>query len=88
VHKAPKNKTGFDLERAKETFMEENKSFTEVSTSRSQNKLTDTSTPTEVHRSVVTTLLETCMKPLCDSKAVKGLQELINKCVGKENAPK
>ena len=26
------------------------------------------------------------MKLLCNSKAVMGLQELINRCVGKENA--
>ncbi len=35
---------------------------------------------------MLTTFLETCMKLLCDSKAMKELQELINKCVGKENA--
>ena len=28
------------------------------------------------------------MKLLCDSKSVEGLQELINKCAGKENSPK
>lgn len=31
---------------------------------------------------MLTTFLETCMKLLCDSKVVKGLQELINKCTG------
>jgi len=30
--------------------------------------------------SMLTTFLETCMKLLHDSKAVKGLQELINRC--------
>ena len=32
--------------------------------------------------SMLTTFLETCMKLLRDSKAVKGLQELINRCAG------
>ena len=31
---------------------------------------------------MLTTFLKTCMKLLCNSKAVKGLQELINRCVG------
>ena len=37
---------------------------------------------------MLTTFLETCIKLLRDSKVMKGLQELINKCVGKENYPK
>jgi len=67
--------------------MEANKSFAEASTSGSQNKVPETSVPTEVDPSVLTTFLETCMKLLHDSKVVKGLQELINKCAGKENDP-
>ena len=86
VHKALEKEVGFDLERVKETFMELKKSFVEASTSRSQNKLSDTSVPTEVDPSVLTTLLETCMKLLHDKKAVKGLQEFINKCVSKDNS--
>ena len=35
-----------------------------------------------MHPEMVMTFLETCMKLLHDSKAVKGLQELINRCVG------
>jgi len=31
---------------------------------------------------MLTTFLETCMNLLCDSKAVKGLQELIHRCTG------
>ena len=31
---------------------------------------------------MLTTFLETYMKLLCDSKTVKGLQELINRCAG------
>lgn len=46
----------------------------------------ETSTPVEVDPFVLTTFLETCMKLLRDSKAVEGLQELIKKCVGKENS--
>ena len=62
VRKAPEKETGFDLERTKQTFMETKKSFTKASTSRSLNKLPDTSIPTEVDPSVLTTFLETCMK--------------------------
>lgn len=63
--------------------MEANKTFVEASTLGSQDKLAE-----EVDPSMLTTFLETCMKLLHDSKAVKGLQEQINKCVGKEGAPK
>jgi len=42
---------------------------------------------TEVDPFVLTTFLETCMKLLCNSKVVKVLQEFINKCASKENAP-
>jgi len=31
---------------------------------------------------MLTTFLETCMKLLHDNKAIKGMQELINRCVG------
>ena len=68
--------------------MEVKKSFVGASTSGSQEKLPETSVPTEIDPSVLTTFLETCMKHLCDSKAVKGLKELTNKCSSKENAPK
>jgi len=40
----------------------------------------------EMDPSMITTFLETYMKLLRDSKIVKGLQELINRCVGKESA--
>jgi len=71
VRKAPEKEVGFDLEHAKETFMEAKKSFAEASTLGSQDKL-----PTEVDPFVLTTFLETCMKLLHDRKVVKGLQEL------------
>ena len=68
VCKAPTKEPEFDLERAKETFMEAKKSFTEASTSGSEDQL-----ELEMDPSMLTTFLETCMKLLCDSKAVKGL---------------
>jgi len=43
--------------------------------------------PAEVDPSMLTTFLETCMKLLRESKAVKGPQELINKCVSNNNTP-
>lgn len=61
--------------------MEENKSLDEASTSGSQEKLIE-----EMDPSMITTFLKTCMKLLRDSKVVKGLQELINWCTGKDGA--
>lgn len=58
-------------------FMEAKKSFTEASTSRRRDKPDQ-----EMDPSMLTTFLETCMKLLRDSKAVKLLQELINRCAG------
>lgn len=80
VHKALEKETRFDLEHAKETFMEAKKSFTEASTSGSWEKLVE-----EMDPSMLTMFLETCMKFLHHSKAVKGLQELINQCAVKDN---
>ena len=67
----------FDLEHAKETFMEAKKSFADASTSGSKDKL-----ELEMDPSMLTTFLETCMKLLHDNKAMKGLQEIITRCVG------
>ena len=58
----------FDLERAKETFMEARKSFTDASTSRSKDI-----PELEMDPSMLTMFLETCMKLLRDSNFVKGL---------------
>ena len=69
----------FDVELAKETFMEAKKRFTEASTSGSKDKLEP-----EMDPSMLTTFLETCMKLLSDNKAVKGLQELVTRCTGPE----
>jgi len=77
VCKAPAKEAEFDLERARETFKEVKKSFAEASTSRRKDKPDQ-----EMDPSILTIFLETCMKLLRDSKAVKGLQELINRCAG------
>jgi len=68
VCKALENETGFDLESAKETFMEAKKSFVEASTLGSQGKPVE-----EMDPSMITTFLETSMKLLYNSKAMKGL---------------
>ena len=57
--------------------MEVKKSFVEASTSGSKDKLEP-----EMDPSMLTTFLETCMKLLQDNKAMKGLKELITRCVG------
>ena len=55
--------------------MEAKSSFADASTSGSKEKMDP-----EMDPSILTTFLETCMKLLCDSKAMKGLQELITRC--------
>lgn len=75
VHKTPRKQPEFDLERTKETFMEAKKGFTETSTSGSK----DQADP-KMYTSMLTTLLETCMKLLQDTKVVKGLKEMITRC--------
>jgi len=77
VCKAPTKDLEFDLECMKETFMEAKKSFTKASTSSSKDQLEPGIDP-----SLLTTFQETSMKLLRDNKEVKGLQELIIKCVG------
>jgi len=77
VRKAPIKEPEFDLDHTKETFMEAKKSFTETSTSGSKDQL-----ELEMDPSMLTTFLETCMKLLRDTKAAKGLQELITMCAG------
>jgi len=68
VHKALEKEDEFDLERAREMFIEAQKSFVEASTLGSQDKPVQ-----EMDPSKLTTFLETCMKLLRDSKVVKGL---------------
>jgi len=82
VYKSLEKEVGFHLEHVKGTFMEAKKSFIEASTLGSQDKKSN-----EMDPSMLTTFLETSMELLCDSKAMKWLQELINKCASKENAP-
>ena len=67
VHKAPTKELEFDLECTKETFMESKKSLTDASTSRSKDR-----PELEMNPYMLTTFLETCMKLLRGSKAVKG----------------
>ena len=79
VRKAPTKQPEFDLERVKEEFMEAKKTFTEASTLGSTDQ-----TESERDTSMLTTILETCMKILWDTKAVKGLQESITRCAGSD----
>ena len=69
VCKAPAKEAEFVFERARETFMEVKKSFIDASTSRSKDR-----PELKMDPYMLTTFLETCMKLLRDSKAVKGLQ--------------
>ena len=66
VRKALAKEPEFDLVRAKETFMEAKKNFTEASTSGSKDE-----PETRMDPSMLTTFLETCMKLLRDNKVVK-----------------
>ena len=68
VRKSLTKEAEFDLERAWETFMEDKKSFADASTSGSKDK----SKP-EMDLSMLTMFLETYMKLLRNSRAVKGL---------------
>jgi len=77
AHKAPTKEPKFNLKHAKETFMEAKKSFTKASTLGIRDQLELGMDP-----SMLTIILETCMKLLCDNRVVKGLQELITRCVG------
>lgn len=57
--------------------MEAKKNFIEAFTSESKDQL-----GLDKDSSMLTTLLETCLKLLRDANAVKGLQELITICLG------
>lgn len=57
--------------------MEAKNSFTDASTSTRKDRLEPKMDP-----SILIMFLETCMKLLHNSKALKGLQELINRCAG------
>ena len=59
------------------SFMQAKKSFADASTSGRKDK-----PELEMDPSMLTMFLETCMKLLHNSKTVKGLQELINICIG------
>ena len=72
---SPTKEAEFDLGCACETFMKAKKRFAKAFASGSKDK-----PEPEMDPSMLTTFLETCMKLLCNSKAMKGLQELINRC--------
>lgn len=57
--------------------MKVKESFSEASTSGSKDK-----SESKMDLYMLTTFLETSVKLLRDSKVVKGLQELINRCIG------
>jgi len=57
--------------------MEAKRSFIDASTSRSKDRLESKMDPL-----MLTTFLEISMKLLHESKDIKGLQELINRCAG------
>ena len=57
--------------------MEAKRSSDDASTLGSKDRLEP-----EMDPSMLTTFLETCIKLLRDSKAIKGLQELITRCAG------
>lgn len=77
VRKASMKEPKCDLECTRETFLEAKKSFMKSSTSGSKDQ-----PESEMDPFMLTTFLETCMKLLHENKAVKGLQELITRCVG------
>lgn len=72
VCKAAEKEVNFDLNRAKETFLEAKKNFIEASTSGSQEKILETHATQEVGPSILATFLKTCMKLLWDQKAIEG----------------
>ena len=57
--------------------MEAKKTFMEASALGSKDQVDP-----GIYPSMLTTFLETCMKLLHDSKAVKGLEEIITRCTG------
>lgn len=66
VCKAVEKEVWFDLNWAKETFMEAKKNFAEASTSGSQEKSARNSEVKDVDPSLLVTFIKTCMKPLRD----------------------
>lgn len=87
MHKATENEVEFDLNQAKENFMETKKNFVEASTSGIQEKSARNSEVQDVDPSLLATFLKTCMKLLRDHKAVERLQQMIENCMGKNKIP-
>ena len=59
MHKATEKEVDFDLNHAKETFMEAKKNFAEASTLGIHEKMPETSVTQEVDPSVLATFLKT-----------------------------
>lgn len=85
--KVTKKEVGFDLNHAKETFMEVKNNFVDDSTLGSQEKSSRNIEEQDVDPLLLATFLKTCTKLLRDKKAVEGLQEPIKNCTGKINIP-
>lgn len=49
-----------------------------------KDKPKDATATQDLYPTMLKSFLQTCMKLLRDQKAVEGLQELIDKCVGKD----
>jgi len=64
MHKAIEKEVDFDLNHAKETFMEAKKNIAKPYTSGSLEKMPEISVTQEVDPSILTTFLKTCMKLL------------------------
>lgn len=73
MHKVAEKEVGFDLNRAREIFMEAKKNFSEDSTSGSQEKSTGNNEVQDVDPSLLASFLKTYMKLLRDKKEVEGL---------------
>lgn len=75
MRKTTEKEVGFDLNKAKETFMEAKKNFSEASTLGSQDKSAGNNEAQDVDPLLLATLImKTCMRLLRDRKVVEGLQ--------------
>ena len=74
---APTREPDLEIEHVKGASNEAQKSFMEVTIPSNRDPIKLGMDPF-----MLTTFLEICMKLLCDNRVVKGLQELITRCVG------
>lgn len=87
VRKTAEKEVDFDLNHAKETFLEAKKYFAKASTSGSQEKMLESNALQEVDPYILANFLKTYMKLFRDQRVVEGLQDLIDKCANKEKTP-